>query len=228
MSRRTPLMEALLVGSPGELIFVRHGQQATNTLNDPLRPYGGDMELSELGARQAAALGDALASETVHGIYTSPLLRAASTARAIARHHGLEPVVDDDLQEFQGYKHLPPGRTVLDVLGEDGVEEMRRRFLEQRRWDALSYSEGADAFRSRVWGALARIRQAHPEDARIVVACHAGVINAVVAGVLGMDTDLVSFVAHASITRVNTGDGRLAVNAVNQDQHLRAAGLLTY
>lgn len=228
MTRRTPLMEALLVGAPGELILVRHGQQGTNTLNDPMRPYGGNMELSDLGMRQAAALGAALSGEHIDAVYSSPLQRAMSTAHAVAAHHGLAPDVLDELAEFEGYKHLPEGRTVLEVLGEDGVERMRQRFLEQRRWDALEFSEGADAFRERVGRAIGHIRSQHHEQARIVVACHAGVINAVVSSVLGMHTDLVSFVAHASITRINMGDGRLAVNAVNQDQHLRAAGVLTY
>lgn len=221
-------MEALLVGAPGELILVRHGQQGTNTLNDPMRPYGGDMELSDLGMQQAAAVGAALSAERVDAVYTSPLQRARTTANAIAGHHGLEPTVIDDLTEFEGYRHLPEGRTVLDVLGEDGVERMRQRFLDERRWDALEYSEGAAGFRARVGRAIDHIRSRHDEHARVVVACHAGVINAVVSSVLAMGTDLVSFVAHASITRINMGDGRLAVNAVNQDQHLRAAGLLTY
>jgi len=57
--------------------------------------------------------------------------------------------------------------------------------------------------------------------------CHSGVINSVLATVLGMNTDLVAFVAHASITRVARGEGRLAVRAVNQDQHLRQLGLLS-
>jgi probable phosphoglycerate mutase len=221
-------MEAMLVEGPGELILVRHGQQGPNEFNDPMRPYGGNMELSELGYRQADVVADALADEEIHAVYASPLYRASATGTAIARRHGLEPVILEDLQEFHGYRDLPPGKTVLDVLGEDGIAEMRRRFISEQRFDSIVYSESGDEFRGRVMTAIEHIKAQHPENSRVVVACHSGVINIVLSRVLGMGSDLVSFVAHASISRVMVGNGRMAVRSVNQDQHLRAAGVLTY
>jgi broad specificity phosphatase PhoE len=228
MARPTPLMEALLVHGPGEIILVRHGQQGDNRFNDPMRPYSGDVDLSELGRTQAQAVAGLLADEPIDAVYVSPMRRASQTGAAIAARHGLAPVVVEDLREIEGYRDLPPGQTVEQAIGAEGIEAMRQRFLAQRSWDALVYSEPGHEFRSRVQQALADIRSRHNEDSHIVVACHSGVINTLVAGVLGMNSDLVAFVAHASITRLITGDGRLAVRAVNQDGHLRSAGVLSY
>ena len=94
--------------------------------------------------------------------------------------------------------------------------------------DHVAYSEPGEEFRSRVMRTIEDIKSRHPENSRIVVACHSGVINIVLSRVLGMNSDLVSFVAHASISRAMVGNGRMAVRAVNQDGHLRAAGVLTY
>ena len=228
VAKLTPFMEAMLVEGPGELILVRHGQQGPNEFNDPMRPYGGNMELSELGYRQAEVVADALADEEIHAVYASPLFRASATGAAIGRRHGLEPVIIDDLREFDGYRDLPAGRTVLDMLGEDGIAEMRRRFVTEQRFDHVAYSEPGEEFRTRVMRSIEQITTRHPENSRIVIACHSGVINIVLSRVLGMSSDLVSFVAHASISRVMVGSGRMAVRSVNQDGHLRNAGVLTY
>jgi probable phosphoglycerate mutase len=207
---------------------VRHGQQGDNGLADPMRRYGGDAALSDLGMQQAVTTARALATERFDAIYTSPLLRASGTAAAIATHQGLEPVVMDALIEIQGWRDLPKGTSIIEAIGEDGLAEFRRRLTAERRWEVLPFSEPAAEFRARVHGALDEIRHRHPEDAKIAVVCHAGVINTLIAKMLGMTTDLISFLAHASISRVAAGDGRLAVRSIGDEQHLRSAGLLTY
>jgi 2,3-bisphosphoglycerate-dependent phosphoglycerate mutase len=228
VARKTALMEALLVPPDGELILVRHGQQGDNGLNDPNRPYGGDVDLSDLGRRQAEVVAAALAAEPLDAVYASPLRRAAQTAHAVAAPHGLTPVVDERLVEIQGYRDLAPGETVASALGPEGLAAMRARMVVARRWDALERSEPRDEFEARVAAAVAAVLASHSGSYRVALVCHSGVINSIVARVLGMDTDFVSFVAHASISRVLTGDGRLAVRSVGDEGHLRAAGLLTY
>jgi broad specificity phosphatase PhoE len=88
-----------------EIVLVRHGETELNTAG----VFRGrkDVPLNERGAEQAAAVAEALAVPPVARVYSSPLVRALDTARAIATRHGLEPVVDPaynniDLGEWQG------------------------------------------------------------------------------------------------------------------------------
>jgi 2,3-bisphosphoglycerate-dependent phosphoglycerate mutase len=220
-----PLLEAaLLVGSPrfGEVLLVRHAQQGENGLNDPARPKGGDAPLSELGVRQARAVGVALADGPIAAVYSSHLSRAHATAAAIAQHHGLEPVVDQRLEEVGIFRDVPAGRTVDDEIGLEGMAEVRREFVAHRRWDAFPLSEAGSAIRERVGAAFDEILARHDEAERVAIVCHGGIINAVVRDILGVDADMFFYPAHASVTRLGRGDGRLAVRSLNEDWYLRS------
>ncbi|SJK98635.1 uncharacterized protein ARMOST_01903 [Armillaria ostoyae] len=61
--------------------FIRHGESTDN----PKAVWGGwkDAPLSDLGASQARALGEHLASTKIDVIYSSPLLRAHHTGKAV-------------------------------------------------------------------------------------------------------------------------------------------------
>jgi probable phosphoglycerate mutase len=79
----------------------------------------------------------------------------------------------------------------------------------------------AAAFRDRVTTALDGIAAAHPGE-RVAVVCHAGVINAYTAEVLGLGRLLWFEPAYTSITRVLVDrSGRRSVHSVNESAHLR-------
>ena len=216
------LEQALLVGSPtfGEIILVRHGQQGDNGLNDPTRSKGGDAPLSELGLRQADAAAAELSGERIAAVYCSHLERAATTAQRIAARHGLEPIVDEALQEVGIYRDVPVGRTVRDEIGPQRLAAVRNDFMRHRRWDAYPLSETRAELDRRIAPALDRILAAHEERAHVAIVCHGGVINAFVRRLLRVDTDMIFFPAHASITRLGRGDGRLSVISLNERSHL--------
>jgi broad specificity phosphatase PhoE len=80
------------------IAFARHGQ---TELNRGGRLQGRlDAPLSELGLRQADALGRGFATEPVVRVCSSPLRRACDTAAAIAHSHGLDVDVDERLIEL--------------------------------------------------------------------------------------------------------------------------------
>ena len=83
-----------------ELLLVRHGEQQYE--RDMTIAAGVNPPLSQLGQRQAAAVGERLANHKIDVVYASPLTRAFDTGNTIAQHHGLDPIVDDDLQELAG------------------------------------------------------------------------------------------------------------------------------
>ena len=65
-----------------ELVLIRHGDMQGDAHRHYEPPVSGC--LSDLGVRQAKALGAALEGENFTAIYSSPLGRAVETAHAIA------------------------------------------------------------------------------------------------------------------------------------------------
>jgi probable phosphoglycerate mutase len=82
------------------LLLIRHGQTPANVLGqlDTARPGPG---LTELGARQAAEIPDALANERVDALVASTLLRTQLTAAPLAGARGLEVEVRPGLHEIE-------------------------------------------------------------------------------------------------------------------------------
>jgi len=217
-------MEKVLLaagGSFGEIVLVRHGQQGDNGFNDPARPKGGNVALSDLGVRQARVTADELAISPVDAVYCSPLLRASMTGQAIADRHGLTAIVDPDLAEVQIFRDLAPGQNVIDALGPDGLAEVHEKFEANRLWNDYPLSETREELRARLARALARILAAHSEPSRVVIACHGGVINAFLGQILGLDVDMFMMPGHASISRIARGKGRLEIVSMNETGHLR-------
>jgi broad specificity phosphatase PhoE len=81
------------------IVFVRHGENEANK-QERMTFLAPGAALTDLGLRQAEELADALSTRAVTAIYTSPLLRAAQTARVLADRRGLEPAVRAGLAEL--------------------------------------------------------------------------------------------------------------------------------
>ena len=84
-------------GQPTTTILLRHGQ---TEFSAGRRFAGrGDIALTDIGRRQAAAVADRLAHRGIGAIVTSPLQRARRTAEAVAAVTGAPLAVDDGLTE---------------------------------------------------------------------------------------------------------------------------------
>ncbi len=82
------------------LYLIRHGATANNRAKPPrLQGRRTDPELSDEGRDQARQTGRWLAAQPLDAVFASPLARAQQTAEAIARPHGLEVCIVDDLVE---------------------------------------------------------------------------------------------------------------------------------
>ncbi len=88
--------------------LVRHAATVNNE-QEPQVVQGQrlDAELSAAGRQQAERTGRFLARRAVHAVYSSPMLRAQQTARAIASRHGLtvqvvEDLIEADVGEWEG------------------------------------------------------------------------------------------------------------------------------
>ena len=106
-----------------ELILVRHGETVHNV--NRITQGWSDSALSERGQQQVLRLAEKLKEMRPTALYSSPLGRAMSTARAIADATGLEIVPLDDLREMNYGRW--EGRSFLDIRVED--EDIYRRWI---------------------------------------------------------------------------------------------------
>jgi probable phosphoglycerate mutase len=219
----SPLDRTFLTNLPGvtTVLLIRHGKQRFPHRDKPTTADWVDPPLSEIGLRQAEAVGRALASEHLDAVYSSPLIRALTTAREVAKHHGLEPTVVADLREIELFRDLPDGAALTDLIGLRELLRLQERFVDERRWDVYPFSESSAEFRGRIIPAISEIAGRHPGQ-RVAVACHSGVTNGYLSDVLGLPEDMFFRAAHASVNRVLVAGDRRVVHSLNETHHLSA------
>ena len=197
------------------LLLVRHGL----TLSNVQGRYTGqsDVPLTEMGERQAEAVGKRLATEALDVIVSSDLQRARDTAEAIARYHNL-PVRDDaDLREASLGE--------WEGLTYSEVSTLYRELVLQRREDPNFSAPGGESviqIRDRV--ARARTRwQSHYPNSTVVWVTHAGVIEVSLCLLLGIDLKHRRQFHHsnASITEFDLSRDYGILTSLNNTEHLR-------
>lgn len=198
------------------MIIVRHGESTWNRIHR----YQGqvDVELSELGLRQAEALATRLRNESLDAIFTSPLQRAARTAEAIARYHSSVPqfvdagVLEIHHGEWQGkYAH-------------EIAEEYDEALREWREHPTRSQMPGGESFSNilkRVLDFKERLC-ADYADATVLVSTHDVVVKILVADALGMNMDRINriWVTNASISVIEYGDDLPYLVSLSEACHL--------
>ena len=194
------------------LILARHGQ----TLSNAVRRFQGtqDVPLSELGARQALALGRALRGRRISAVYTSPLERARRTAEIAAEGFGVPLHAVHDLRELSLGEW--EGLTVEEVSARPG--DPYARWVRDPVACLPPGAEPLPEVQARVVRAMADIAAAHPNGQDVLVVCHGGVISAYLAHCLGLPL--------SSIWRLTLSNGSITevvpprVRMVNSTRHL--------
>jgi len=198
------------------LIVARHGE----TLFNAQGRFSGqlDIPLSNLGQRQAEALGLWLAQTSVDVIVSSDLERARATAQAIARHHGLPVEEDVDLREIAFGEW--EGKTYDEVMARD--EALVERWKADPTRHAPPGGETVAQLHQRVVRALERWQGCCPEGT-VVWAAHGGVIEVLLCHVLGVDLSRRWDFRHdnAATTEIQIGGSAGAsVVHMNETRHL--------
>ena len=194
------------------LYLARHGQSVANAV----RRFQGvqDVPLSELGLRQAAALGAALRARPPARVYSSPLERARRTAEAVAAALARPMTVVDDLRELSLGEW--EGRTVEEVRALPG--DPYARWIRDPVEHCPPGGEPLDLVQARVVSAIAAIAAEHPNGDDVLVVAHGGVISAYLAHWLGLPL--------SSIWRITVSNCSLSLVApprvlsVNETAHL--------
>jgi alpha-ribazole phosphatase len=166
------------------LLLVRHGEPDESMHG---RCYGRlDVPLSAAGLRRAAAVGEALRSNEIAVVYTSPLQRALDTARAVASAHGLEAIPREALRELD-FGELE-GRSHEEIASEH--PDLYRFWMEDPSTVRFPGGEALSDLRARVLPEVAGIRERH-EGQSVAVVAHGGVVRVVLAEALELpDTAL--------------------------------------
>lgn len=162
-----------------QLILVRHGETLWN--REKRMQGHTDTVLSETGRQQAAALGRRLSTMAFAALYSSDLLRAWDTARAIAEQTGREIVTDSRLRErrfgiFEGLTH--------DEISEAYPHELAC-FRSRDPDYVVPGGESAQAFHARCLPCLQEIAERH-RGAEVVVVTHGLVLDALYRAAHGM------------------------------------------
>jgi broad specificity phosphatase PhoE len=188
-------------------------------VSNALRRFQGvqDVPLSELGRRQAAALGAALRRRPPAAIYTSPLRRAAETAEIVAAAVGtaVRPVADLRELSLGAWE----GRTVDEVRALPG--DPYARWVRDPVAGLPPGGEPLAAVQARVLAAVAGIAAGHPDGEDVLVVGHGGTISVYLAHWLGLPLSAIwrVTVSNASLSEVAPP----RVLRVNDVEHL--AGL---
>ena len=198
-----------------KLILARHGETVWNVE----KIYRGrtDVNLDEVGIKQAELLGKYLSNWELEAIYSSPLRRALDTANIIAHYqkigvHIVEGLIDFDYGEWQSLpeqevKRLYPALHnewhsnphKVKMPGGESLEDVRRRAIKVVN-DVLSKYQGA-----------------------VVLVSHRVVNKVLICSLLGLDNSYFWNIKQdvGGITIFNYEDGRFVLARHNDTSHLR-------
>ncbi len=160
-----------------QLYLIRHGQSYVN-LQD-WTEGNQDTGLTDLGQRQAAALGTWIvaAIPQVNVLYASTMSRARETAEAVAQAYGCHIYFDDRLREIGNNRH---DHTAWP--NDDLPRQYANYWSSEQPFSSVTpYVDSGETwmhFRTRVGVFVEELVTKHQNEVVIVV-CHGGVVEAV-------------------------------------------------
>jgi probable phosphoglycerate mutase len=162
------------------LLLVRHGQTEWN-VTERFRGRA-DIPLDAAGLAQAERTADRIAGEwTPAAVYSSPLLRALATAKAIARPFSLQPQAEPGLIDIDYGKWQ--GRSPEEVRG--GWPELLQAWYETPHRVKMPEGESLQDLKARGLKAVRAIGARH-DGATVVLVGHTVINRVILLGVLGL------------------------------------------
>ncbi len=195
------------------LYLVRHGQTAYNATG---RVQGWlDVPLDDVGKAQALSVGQRFANKRVNVVYTSPLSRAAETARAISAACNRDVMLDLRLREYN----------MGDWTGLTGDEiaAFTPAYHVANHEAQIPNGESAIDMRRRVDAFLADVIARHTSRETVVAVSHGGTLGMVVAAMLNMPAvrrQPFTF-GNTAIAKATLEHGHWRLHSLNDRCHLR-------
>lgn len=194
------------------LYLIRHGQTAYNATG---RVQGWlDVPLDDVGKMQALSVSRRFDNKHITAVYTSPLSRAAETAKAIATACNRDVILDIRLREYN----------MGDWSGLTGDEISATApgvHLENHEAQ-IPNGESAMDMRKRVDSFLAEITAKHSSRDTVVAVSHGGTLGMVVAAMLNMPAirrQPFTF-GNTAVTKATYEHGHWRLRSLNDRCHL--------
>ena len=193
------------------IIFLRHGQAENNT-KKILAGRSPGVNLTETGIQQAEQAGKMLKTLNISTIYSSPIDRALQTAKTVAQHCELEPLIDDRLIELDmGKFTMMPYDEIFAKYGNvflkfyEGSEEVSENGVE-------TFSKG----QKRVFEMVNFVVNQHKNE-NVVLVTHMDPIKAMIGKVLSLKPEILFelIIANASLNIFNNNDQKFYLKAIN-------------
>ena len=203
--------------------FIRHGESLGNA-NGILLGQS-NMDLTELGYKQAEATAERLSEVKIDRIYSSDLTRAYNTAIPHARRRNTEVIADKELREV--YAGDWDGKSFKEI-----AEKWPDAFTPEwhKNYGLFCYPNGESNVEigERFYKAVVRIAGENPGGVVMVVS-HAAILRsfwALITGVtpenMGRD---VQFPSNASYSIAEYENGKFKAVAFSCDDHLSSVGI---
>lgn len=198
------------------IILVRHGETRWNKEGK----FQGrmDIELNQIGLKQAEAIADALRDVKIDAIYSSPLKRSFVTAQMIAANHNVEIVGEPSFNEIDhGFWE---GLTVDEVNKEFG--DLYQNWLISPEKVKMPEGESLDEVRARAIDAFKKILTKHKDGEIILIVAHDAINKVIILHALNLDNSHFWQVkqGNASIDVLEYEDGNFMLTLVNDTCHL--------
>ncbi len=164
-----------------EIIMARHGQTEWN-VGEVFRGRI-DIELDEVGVKQAELLAEYLSDRRIDAVYSSLLKRAAKTAEAIARYHNLQVEITPGLMDFnfgewQGLTHQKV---------KDKYPELYTEWTENPQQVVPPGGESLNDVRGRAVGVVNEVTARY--QGTVVMVAHRVVNKVLICALLGLDNN---------------------------------------
>jgi broad specificity phosphatase PhoE len=198
-----------------ELILVRHGETVWNV--EKIFRGRADVDLDEVGIKQAELLGKYLSNWEIEAIYSSPLTRALDTANIIARYHKIGVYIADGLIDFDygEWQSLPEQevRKSYPAL----IDKWHNNPQEVR----MPGGESLEDVRARAAGVVDDVLSKYERS--VVMVSHRVVNKVLICSLLGLDNSYFWNIKQdvSGITIFNYVDGRFVLTRHNDTSHLR-------
>ena len=202
-------------------ILIRHGQTVWHSDGVERAEGRAEMDLDEVGVRQARATAARLNPWEISAIYSSPLKRALSTASILGARRGLmaqpEPgLIDIDYGKWQGM-------TLREAQADDPI--LYNLWLKRPHQVTFPGGEGLADVRKRVISAVEALTPKH-DGQTVVLVSHKVVIKVLLCHFLGLgDTHFWRFQqVFCAVNVVEVDGGSAAVHLINDACHLERPG----
>lgn len=200
------------------ILIVRHGQTAWNEGAGERFRGRADLDLDPTGIQQAAAASARIGQWPVAAIYSSPLRRAMTTARILARPGDLpvqpvEGLMDIDYGAWQG---LSP----QEAQARDG--QLYSLWMQSPHLVTFPQGESLAQVHARAVTSLEALAARHPEET-VAIVSHKVVCKVLICHLLGLDISRFWQVEQATcaLSVAESRRGALTLTLVNDTCHLK-------